>query len=112
MKKKAKRYQSGGLAGIADTANSLMGEVDGMANTIKYGSEAGSGRQALGFSAINQPRRNAFVDPTTVLPAGGKAEGLKLFSSMLSGQKTFKKGGKVKSIDGIAQRGKTRAKHK
>jgi hypothetical protein len=53
MKKKAKKYAEGGLAGLADTANALMGDVDNMANTINYGSttptvNAGS----VGYSAI------------------------------------------------------------
>ena len=42
VEKDTKKYAEGGLSGIANTANSLMGEVDGMANSIKYGSGAGS----------------------------------------------------------------------
>ena len=38
MKKKVKKYAEGGLAGLAETAQSLMGDVDNMANTINYGS--------------------------------------------------------------------------
>jgi hypothetical protein len=38
MKKKVKKYAEGGLAGIAETAESLMGDVDSMADTVNYGS--------------------------------------------------------------------------
>lgn len=135
MKKKVKRFQGGGLSGIADAANSLMGEVDGMANSIKYGSGAGSDLgSGLGLNSqkakmlnvdLNSPRS---IDPTAVFPnprtsstttadMGLKSfdagAGFKALSGMLLGQKTFKKGGKVSSAskraDGIAIRGKTRA---
>jgi hypothetical protein len=33
MKKKPKKYAEGGLRGVAENAESLMGEVDGMADT-------------------------------------------------------------------------------
>lgn len=140
MKKKVKKYAEGGLSGIADAANSLMGEVDGMANTIKYGSGVGSGvgQQPLGFNSqkakmlnvdLTSPRS---IDPTAVFPApstsstttadmtgktgrpaGGGVEAFGTLSKLLSGQQTFKKGGKVSSAskraDGCAIRGKTRA---
>jgi hypothetical protein len=138
MKKKVKRFQGGGLSGIADTANSLIGEVDGMANSIKYGSGVRSGQQPLGFNSqkanmlnvdLTSPR---VADPTTVFPApstsstttadmagktgrpaGGGVAAFGTLSKLLSGQQTFQKGGKVSSAskraDGIAIRGKTRA---
>ena len=134
MKKKVKKYAEGGLSGIADTANSLMGEVDGMANSIKYGSGAGSDLgSGLGFNSqkakmlnvdLNSPRS---IDPTAIFDRGTSSTttadmgpksfdsgaGFKALAGMLSGQKTFKKGGKVSSAskraDGCAIRGKTRA---
>jgi hypothetical protein len=131
MKKKVKKYAEGGLSGIADTANSLMGEVDGMANSIKYGSGAGSDLgSGLGFNKIVKADPSTIFDPTMSRPGrldstsstttadmGPKSfdagAGFKALSGMLSGQKTFKKGGKVSSAskraDGIAIRGKTRA---
>jgi hypothetical protein len=140
MKKKVKRFQGGGLSGIADTANSLIGEVDDMANSIKYGSGARSGQQPLGFLGFNSQKANmlnvdltsprsidrtAIFDPSTSStttadmagktgrPAGGGVAAFGTFSKLLSGQQTFKKGGKVSSAskraDGIAIRGKTRA---
>jgi hypothetical protein len=42
MKKKVKKYAEGGLAGLAESAESLMGDVDNMANTINYGSSTPS----------------------------------------------------------------------
>jgi hypothetical protein len=133
MKKKVKKYAGGGLSGIADTANSLIGEVDGMANTIKYGSGGSGGSQKLGLLNM-QPKS---YDPTASFPGslnripGGVAtmdimsptsKGLsnaiseyaqQSFGNTLRGAQTFKKGGKVSSAskraDGIAIRGKTRA---
>ena len=53
MKKKPKKYADGGLAGIAKNAQSLMGDVDSMANTINYGSSTPSGNnQPLGMLGI------------------------------------------------------------
>ena len=124
MKKKVKKYAGGGLSGIADTANSLIGEVDGMANSIKYGSGVRSGQQPLGFNSqkanmlnvdLTSPRPAA--DPSTVFPApstsrtpGGVAtmdtmsptskgfsNQISSLSGMLRGTPTFKKGGKVSS---------------
>jgi len=81
MKKKVKKYAEGGLSGIADTATSLMSEVDDMANTINYGNSAATGSNTpLGFSAI----------------AGMKNGGAVKSSAS-------------KRADGIAIRGKTRA---
>jgi hypothetical protein len=108
-----------------------------MANTIKYGSGGGSGQQPLGFNSqkanmlnvdLTSPRsidRTAVFDPSisstttadmagkTGRPAGGGVAAFGTLSKLLSGQQTFKKGGKVSSAskraDGIAIRGKTRA---
>jgi len=53
--KKAKKYAEGGLAGLAETANSLMGEVDNMANNINYGSSTPSGNnQPLGMLGMKK----------------------------------------------------------
>ena len=83
MKKKVKKYAGGGLSGIADTANSLIGEVDGMANTIKYGSggSGGSGQQPLGFNSQKANMLNVdlttprVVDPTTTFPGPNRTPG-------------------------------------
>ena len=81
MKKKVKKYAEGGLSGIADTANSLMSEVDGMANTINYGDSTATGSsEPLGFSAVAGMKKGGTV-----------------------------KSSASKRADGIAIRGKTRA---
>jgi hypothetical protein len=128
MKKKVKKYAGGGLSGIADTANSLIGEVDGMANTIKYGSGGSGGSQKLGL--LNMQSQS--YDPTASFPGSlnripggvatmdtmsptskGFSNQISSLGGMLRGTPTFKKGGKVSSAskraDGIAIRGKTRA---
>ena len=79
-KKTVKKYAGGGLAGLADTANSLMNEVDGMANTINYGAQNSIGSTGtVGFNAITNMKK------------GGKVSSAS------------------KRADGIAIRGKTRA---
>ena len=81
MKKKVKKYAEGGLSGIADTATSLMSEVDGMANTINYGTSTATGSsEPLGFSAVAGMKKGGAV-----------------------------KSSASKRADGIAIRGKTRA---
>ena len=81
MKKKVKKYAEGGLSGIADTATSLMNEVDGMANTINYGNSTATGSNApLGFSAV-----------------AGMKKGGKVSSAS-------------KRADGVATKGKTRGR--
>lgn len=82
MKKKVKRYQDGGLAGIAQSAQDLMGNVDNMANTINYGTGTPSGgaTQPVGFEAVAGMRKGGSV-----------------------------KSSASKRADGIAIRGKTRA---
>jgi hypothetical protein len=107
-----------------------------MANSIKYGSGVRSGQQPLGFNSqkanmlnvdLTSPRsidRTAIFDPstssTTTADMGPKSfdsgAGFKALAGMLSGQKTFKKGGKVKMssaskrADGCAMRGKTKGR--
>jgi len=62
MKKKAKKYAEGGLAGLADTANALMGDVDNMANTINYGSSApGGSNQPLGIGSMTTFKKGGSV---------------------------------------------------
>jgi hypothetical protein len=79
-KKTVKKYAGGGLAGLADNANSLMNEVDGMANTINYGAQNSIGSTGtVGFNSITNMKK------------GGKVSS------------ASKRG------DGIAIRGKTRA---
>ena len=80
MKKKVKKYAEGGLSGIADTATSLMNEVDGMANTINYGASNATGAtEPVGFNSVTNMKK------------GGKVSSAS------------------KRADGIAIRGKTRA---
>jgi hypothetical protein len=55
MKKKVKKYAEGGLAGLAETAESLMGDVDNMANSINYGSTTpGGSSQPLGILGMKK----------------------------------------------------------
>jgi len=81
MKKKVKKYAEGGLSGIADTATSLMSEVDGMANTINYGTSNATGTtEPVGFNSVSNMKKGGTVKSTA-----------------------------SKRADGIAIRGKTRA---
>ena len=119
MKKKAKRYQGGGLAGIAQTAQDLMGQVDNAANTIKTGGGSGS-PTGVGFTA--QPVPDTQIMTHDLRPInhavffGGIPESrfTNLGAGGLKGTLGYKKGGQVKSAskraDGCAQRGKTRGK--
>lgn len=87
MKAKAKRYQSGGLAAISETAQNLMADVDSMANTINYGEPTSSGVvQPVGFNAIAEMKKGGMV------------------------KKKKKLGGYVKAADGIATKGKTKGR--
>jgi hypothetical protein len=86
MKKKIKRYQGGGLAGISEAAQNLMTNVDSMANTINYGEPTSSGSvQPVGFNAIAEMKKGGIV-------------------------KKKKLGGYVKAADGIAKKGKTKGR--
>jgi hypothetical protein len=72
MKKKVKKYAEGGLSGIADTATSLMSEVDGMANTINYGTSTATGSsEPIGFSAIAGMKKGGAVKS-----ASARADGI------------------------------------
>lgn len=90
-KKKVKKYAEGGLAGLAETAESLMSDVDSMANTINYGSSTPSGgsNQPLGLGAMEAFKKGGAV-------------------------KKMKKGGMVSSAsrraDGCIMKGKTRGR--
>jgi|LakMenE01Jun11ns_1017448.scaffolds.fasta_scaffold8368738_2 hypothetical protein len=76
MKKKVKRFQGGGLSGIADTANELMGEVDGMANTINYGTSTATGSsEPVGFSAIAGMKKGGKVKSASVRADGIATKG-------------------------------------
>lgn len=87
MKPKAKRYQSGGLAAISETAQNLMADVDSMANTINYGEPTSSGVvQPVGFNAVAEMKKGGMV------------------------KKKKKLGGYVKAADGIATKGKTKGR--
>ena len=83
-KKKVKKYAEGGLAGLAETAESLMGDVDSMANTINYGSATPTAGNSKPF------------DPGSIsmLKKGGKV----------------KASSESKRADGCATKGKTRGK--
>jgi hypothetical protein len=87
MKPKTKRYQSGGLAAISETAQNLMANVDSMANTINYGEPTSSGAvQPVGFNAVAEMKKGGMV------------------------KKKKKLGGYVKAADGIATKGKTKGR--
>jgi hypothetical protein len=74
MKKKVKRFQGGGLSGIAESANELMGEVDGMANTINYGTSTATGSsEPVGFSAIAGMKKGGAVKSSASKRADGIA---------------------------------------
>jgi hypothetical protein len=137
MKKKVKRFQGGGLSGIADTATSLIGKVNEAANSINYGSPTVTGSSNVGFNAVtpaaNNPATNTPTTPATATPAAtpptsqprpsadpapvaptytssGGMSGR--FGKSVAG---MKKGGTVKSTaskrgDGCAVRGKTRGR--
>ena len=135
MKKKPKKYADGGLAGIAKNAQSLMGDVDSMANTINYGSSAVSGaNQPLGFQSITQNQqsigtrnvtpssisaienyRSTVKDPLLPTAIRNLNSQSALQSMKKGGLVTKKKSGMVKSsaskrADGIAMKGKTKGR--
>ncbi len=86
MNKKIKKYAGGGLSEIADSAQSLMQNVEGMANAINYGDRGSFGpSQPVGALAVNEMKKGGSV-------------------------KAMKQGGYVKSADGCAVRGKTKGR--
>jgi hypothetical protein len=75
MKKKVKKYAGGGLSGIADTATELMGEVDGMANSINYGtSDVIGSTQPVGFQAVSGMKKGGTVKSTASKRGDGCAQ--------------------------------------
>ena len=75
MKKKVKKYAEGGLSGIADTATSLMSEVDGMANTINYGASNATGAtEPVGFNAVTGMKKGGTVKSTASKRGDGCAQ--------------------------------------
>lgn len=74
IKKKPKKYAEGGLAGLAETAESLMGDVDNMANTINYGSSTPSGsNQPLGIASMSEFKKGGMVKSSASKRADGCA---------------------------------------
>ena len=76
MKKKAKRYAEGGLAGIADAANSLIGDVDNMASIINYGTNTPSSGASgpIGFNAVTGMKKGGTVKSTASKRGDGCAQ--------------------------------------
>ena len=75
MKKKVKKYAEGGLAGLAESAESLMGEVDSMANTINYGTTTPTGdNQPVGFSAVAGMKKGGMVKSSASKRGDGCAQ--------------------------------------
>jgi len=73
MKKKVKKYAQGGLAGLADSANALMSDVDNMANTINYGSSSPSaGNQPLGILGM---KKGGYIKKADGCAKRGKTKG-------------------------------------
>lgn len=106
MKKKIKRYADGGLAGIADAASSLMGDVNSMASRINYGNAGSAGAgpsQSLGFLSLEDKQASQGNSGQPMTNASSPAP-------------AFKRGGKVKAggyrkvADGIATKGKTKGR--
>ena len=74
-KKKSKKYAEGGLAGLAESANALIGEVDSMANTINYGSSTATpSAQPLGFEAVSGFKKGGSVKSSASKRADGCAQ--------------------------------------
>ena len=136
--KKPKKYAGGGLAGISQEANSLMGQVDNVANSIKYGSGGGGGGIGRGQGPVGGSGNLGFISGDISKMTGSEIQsklGMKSpetglvsyrdsfgqpvidtkpgFSSAM-GAMTFKKGGKVSSAskraDGVATKGKTKGR--
>jgi hypothetical protein len=81
MKHKVKKLAGGGLSGIAETASSLMNDVDSMSNKINYGNESSGGvSEPVGFSAVSGMKKGGMVSSAS------------------------------KRADGCAQRGKTKGR--
>jgi len=73
MKKKAKKYAEGGLSGLAESAQSLMSDVDNMASSINYGSSnSGASNQPLGLSSMSTFKKGGSVKASS---ASKRADG-------------------------------------
>jgi hypothetical protein len=84
MKRKPKKYAEGGLAGLAENAQSLMDDVDSMASSINYG---------------------------TNTQLGGSSSGTELFGNKFGFKKGGTvKSSASKRADGCAVRGKTKGR--
>ena len=76
-KPKIKKYAEGGLAGIADSAESLMDEVGSMADTISYGktgAPTGGSMESPNVSAIAGFKKGGFVKSTASKRGDGCAK--------------------------------------
>jgi hypothetical protein len=111
---KKKRYADGGLASIAENAQTLMGDVDNMANTINYGKgmgSSGTAGQPVGFNAITGMKSGGAVKK---LAGGGLGQPTRPGRTTGMGQPMkYKKGGAVsasKRADGCATKGKTKGR--
>lgn len=107
--RKVKKFADGGLSGIAETANSLMGEVDTIADRLKTGTGGGSSLGSQPYMLHDLPNPN--YTPSKI-GSGGLAGALPY-----KGASNFKKGGAVKtpkssSVRGVgkAQRGVRKCK--
>jgi hypothetical protein len=136
MKKKARKYAEGGLAGIAQTAKSLMDTVDSTANQINYGSFSGA-NPALGFNslgdAVSSGSASSMAPGNMITYGPVNPPGQTYQLSQRPGRPDvalfgFKKGGSVKAskatkapkttkapsaskrADGIATKGKTKGR--
>ena len=117
MKNKVKKYAEGGLSGIAETANSLMSEVEGIANKINYGDSASTGPNlvgnALGFRSVGGMQSGLGLGAQFPQTARSGLGLERVLGGVFKNGVFYKKGGKVtsasKRADGIAIRGKTRA---
>jgi hypothetical protein len=115
MKHKVKKLAGGGLSGIAETASSLMNDVDSMTEKINYGTGTASGpSEPVGFSAVSGMKKGGQVK---AMYAGGSAgnRGQPTRPGRTTGMgQPMKKGGSVSSAskraDGCAVKGKTRGR--
>ena len=99
MKKKVKKYADGGLAGIAQSAQSLMGDVNNMSKRINYGSGdfAGGSTPQLGFLDFQKRQQSLDAGMSDKFSPGpsGVLPGMRIQATDRIG--SFKKGGSVKT---------------
>ena len=127
MKKKVKKYADGGLAGIAQSAQSLMSDVNNMSKRINYGSGdfAGGSTPQLGFLDFQKRQQSLDAGMSDKFSPGpsGVLPGMRIQATDRIG--SFKKGGSVKTkkmasggkvssaskrADGCATKGKTKGR--